>query len=67
MSDLWHMRCDGEYVYSVFCPEEDLQYQQRAFLLAVHPMNEPVTVDITFERVDLDEDRSRLRDGLEAQ
>lgn len=55
MNHLWHMKVDGEYVYSVYCAEQHLESMKNAFLLVHHPLNLPVTVDITFDKAGPDE------------
>ena len=55
MNHLWHMRVDGWYAYSVYCEEQQLDSMRNAFIMACHPLNEPVLSEITFERVDPDE------------
>ena len=63
MNHLWHMRVDGEYVYSVYCEEQQLGSMRNAFIMACHPLNEPVLSDITFEKVDPDEYELQTEDS----
>lgn len=63
MNHLWHMRVDGEYVYSVYCEETQLESIKNDFLVACHPLNEPVIADITFEKVDPSEYESQTEDS----
>lgn len=52
MNELWRLICDGEEMYCVYCEEEALTDMKNAFLIWNHPLNEPVTCNITFEKVD---------------
>jgi hypothetical protein len=54
VKEIWHLMCDGEYQYSVFCEESRLGDMMTSFLMVHWPMNEPITCKITFEKVDLD-------------
>ena len=64
MNHLWHMRVDGEYVYSVYCTEKQLETMKNSYIMACHPLNEPVIADITFEKVDPSEYEAYEKDSI---
>ena len=53
--NLYNMFADGEYLYSMYCEEKELEGAKRAYLICAAPLNVPVTIDITFQKVSPDD------------
>ena len=53
--DLWNMYADGHYLYSMYCEEKELEGAKRAYLICAAPLNQPVTINVTFTKVSPDD------------